>query len=143
MPDILHDFPVNAPAARVFEAMSTPAGLDEWWTLRSSGLPAVGAEYELDFGPGYAWRARVTRHEPGKAFELQMTSADADWTGTRVGFSLEEREGTTRVRFHHAGWREANEHHRVSCFCWAMYLRVLRRHLQHGERVPYDRRFDA
>jgi len=143
MADILLDFPVKAPAARVFEAMSTPAGLDEWWTLGSSGKPERGAEYDLDFGPGYAWKAMVTRCEPGKAFELEMTRADADWKGTRVGCVLEEREGTTRVRFHHAGWREANDHHRTSCFCWAMYLRVLRRHVEHGERVPYDRRLDA
>ena len=37
MPDIYHDFPIAADAQRVFDAISTPAGLDEWWTKRSKG----------------------------------------------------------------------------------------------------------
>lgn len=137
MSDILQDFPIAAPPQRVFEAVSTPALLDEWWTHRSTGQPTVGATYELDFGPGYLWRAEVTKADPGVAFELRLTSADADWTGTTVGFELEPSGNGTRVRFAHRGWPAANEHHRISNHCWAMYLRILRRHLEHGESVPY------
>ena len=143
MPDILQDFPIRAPADRVFRAMSTPDGLDTWWTKTSAGVPALGAEYELGFGPGYDWQARVTRCTPGAEFELEMTRADQDWMGTRVGVRLHEDSGTTHVRFHHTGWPALNEHYRVSCHCWAMYLRVLRRSLEHGETVPYERRLDV
>jgi len=31
----------------------------------------------------------------------------------------------------------------ISSFCWAMDLRILRRHLEHGESVPRERRLDA
>lgn len=143
MADILQDFPVNAPRHRVFQAVSTPAGLDAWWTERSSGEPRAGAPYELGFGPEYAWRAVVTRCEPDAEFEVEMVVADQDWSGTRVGFHLEDRGPSTWVRFRHTGWPAANEHYRVSCHCWAMYLRILRRHLEHGESVPYERRLDA
>ncbi len=34
-------------------------------------------------------------------------------------------------------------HHRVSCFCWGMYLRILERWLEHGETVPYARRLEV
>jgi hypothetical protein len=37
----------------------------------------------LSFGPGYDWRARVTTCVPGTEFGLEMTKADADWTGSR------------------------------------------------------------
>jgi hypothetical protein len=37
----------------------------------------------------------------------------------------------------------ANEHWRISCYWWAMYLRVLRRYLEHGESVAYEDRLDA
>ena len=79
MADILYDFSINASPDRVFRAVSTPEGLDRWWTRRSSG-------------------------------------------------------------FSHTGWPSANEHFRVSSYCWAMYLRVLRRYLEHGEVVPYEQR---
>ena len=143
MADIYHDFPIRASLERVYEAVSTPRGLDSWWTRRSSGQPEEGAEFELWFGPEYDWRARVTRVVSPSEFELQMTKADSDWLGTRVGFRLDGLVDTTQVRFYHTGWPTPNEHWRVSCFCWAMYLRVLRRHLEHGEDVPYEMRLDV
>jgi uncharacterized protein YndB with AHSA1/START domain len=143
MPDIYHDFPIAVDASRVFDAISSPAGLDEWWTKRSKGRAEVGTEYELWFGPQYDWRARVSRCVPNKEFALELTSSDADWKGTRVGFELESTPTGTQLRFKHTGWPTTNEHYRISCYCWAMYLRVLRRYLEHGERVPYEKRLDV
>lgn len=141
--DILHDFPVGAPVARVFDSVSTPSGLDRWWTKKSSGTPREGAVYELQFGPGFDWRATVSRCVPGREFELSITRADSDWKGTRVSFALEPSGQATLVRFRHVGWPAANEHYRISCYCWAMYLRVLKRHLEHGENVPYEKRLEV
>jgi uncharacterized protein YndB with AHSA1/START domain len=143
MPDILLEFPIKATPDRVFEAISTPAGLDAWWTLRAAGKPEAGAVYDLGFGPGYDWRARVTRYEPARAFELEFVEADIDWTGTRVGVELESRGALTRVSFHHTRWPTANAHFRITCNCWALYLRLLRRFVERGEQVPYDERLDA
>jgi hypothetical protein len=62
-----------------------------------------------------------------------------DWAKSCVGCRLTpEGEGKTRVLFYRNGWPEANEHWRVWCYCWAMYLRVLRRNVEHGESVPYE-----
>lgn len=143
MADVFHDFPVKAPIEDVFRGVSTPEGLDQWWTKTSAGEPAEGAEYELGFGPGYDWRARVTRCAAPFDFELEMTVADDDWRGSRVGMHLEERKDATWVQFWHKGWPTANEHFRISNCCWAMYLRVLRRYLEHGETVAYEVRLDV
>ena len=143
MPDILHDFPIFAPAQTVFDGVSTGPGLAQWWTERSSGRPKRGAEYSLRFGPKFDWVGRVTECVPLQKFELEITKADADWTGTKVGFALSPTEGGTQVRFHHTGWPHLNEHYRVSCYCWAMYLRILKRYLEHGETVPYAKRLDV
>lgn len=143
MPDIFHQFPIKASAQRVFDAVSTPAGLDAWWTLSSAGQAEPGAEFQLYFGPEYDWRAVVSRCLPGKEFELQLTQAMQDWVGTRVGFSLSEQDGITTVRFRHTGWPQTSEHFRISCYCWATYLRLLKRYLEHGEIVPYNARDDA
>ena len=143
MADIFHDFPINVPVDRVFSAVTTPEGLDTWWTQRSAGRPQDGAEYELWFGPEYDWRAKVTRCVPDSEFEVEMTRADSDWIGTRVGLRLEPRGAGTWVRFYHTGWPILNEHYRISCTCWAMYLRILRRSLEHGESVPYEIRLDV
>jgi uncharacterized protein YndB with AHSA1/START domain len=140
MADILQDFPILVPPNRVFEGVTQPSLLDQWWTLRSSGQPTIGATYELDFGPNYLWRAVVTRSRPGAAFELRMTHADRDWMDTVVGFDFSPSGSGTQTRFYHRSWPEANEHSRTSCHCWGLYLRLLHRHLEFGETVPYGRR---
>jgi uncharacterized protein YndB with AHSA1/START domain len=140
MADIIQEFTMKAPPERVFEMFSTPDGLDRWWTKSSSGEPKEGAEYTLSFGPGYDWRGTVTRCVPSSAVEFLMHDSHADWDGTRLGCELKpEAPGVTRVCFYHTGWPEGNEHWRVSCHCWAMYLRVLRRYLEYGETVPFEK----
>lgn len=143
MPDILHDLPIQASIERVFEAFTTPEGLDRWWTLRSEGVPLMGSEYRLCFGPRFDWRARVTRVEPPREFELELVDAMEDWLGTRVGVRLIASQGMTQVEFWHAGWAAATPHFRASNCCWAAYLRILRRNMEYGETVPYERRLEV
>ena len=143
MPDILHQFPVNAPAEKVFEAISTPAGLDSWWTKTSSGQAESGALFHFHFEPDYHWTGLVSKCVPASTFEFTMQTSDEDWEGTRVGFELTREQDGTIVRFYHTGWKTENQHFRISSFCWAMYLRLLKRNLETGEFVPYAERLSA
>ena len=143
MPDIVMDLLVKAPAARVFQEVSTGHGLESWWTKRSKGEPVLGQEFELHFGHGYDWRARVTACKPPTEFELQLIGAHEDWLNSRVGFRLESKGDTTNLKFHHTGWPTPNEHWRISVYCWAMYLRIMRRAIEHGESVAYEKRLDV
>jgi uncharacterized protein YndB with AHSA1/START domain len=144
MVDIIQEFTVKAKPELVFQAFATPSGLDKWWTKSSSGESRAGGSMRLYFGPEYDWQAKVTRYQPSSSFELQLTQAHPDWMGTLVGCELApEGHYATRVRFYHTGWPEQNEHWRVSCYCWAMYLRILRRNLAYGERVDYEKRLDV
>ncbi len=143
MPDIFHNFPIKGSAQDIFDAISAPKGLDSWWSKTSVAEPANGAEYKLGFGSGYEWTAKVTEWVPNSEFELTLTEADGDWRGTRVGFHLREADGVTEVSFHHLAWPEANEHYRISCFCWAMYLRLLKRYVEFGEVVLYEDRLEV
>lgn len=144
MADIVHQFPIAAAPLEIFAALSTPEGLSAWWTLTAEGEPVESAIWQLGFGPGYDWKAVVSRCEPQVAIEYQLTTqADADWVGTRVGFELVPKTGKTEVLFRHSGWPEENAHYRTSCFCWAMYLRLLKRYVEAGEFVAYGERLDA
>ncbi len=141
--DIYHDFPVAASRHSVFEALTSPEGLDEWWTLTSTGEAVPGSTYELFFGPEYSWKADVSVCEIDTALEWTMTEAESDWLGTRVGFRLEEKGGQTWVRFYHTGWSSESDHYRMTSFCWAMYLRILKRYIEQGETVPYADRLNV
>jgi uncharacterized protein YndB with AHSA1/START domain len=143
MPDIFQHLTIKGSPAAVFGAISTPAGLDAWWTKTCAGAPTLGAEYRLGFGPGYDWRARVSRCQPDTEFELEISEAHPDWQGSRIGFQLIRDGDSVELRFHHTGWPADNDHYRISCYCWAMYLRLLKRYVERGEIVPYEVRLEV
>lgn len=141
--DIRHDFWIDATPAEVFASFGSEEGMDAWWTLESSVDPRPEGEYRLFFGEGYDWRAVVSRFEADAVIEWTLTDAQEDWVGTRVRFQLAPARNGTSVQFSHEGWGEAGSHYRISSYCWAMYLRLLKRYIQHGEIVPYDKRLEA
>jgi uncharacterized protein YndB with AHSA1/START domain len=143
MPDIYHSFIIHGPINKVFEGISSSQGLDNWWTKSSKGKPEAGSTYELIFGAKYIWGAAVTKCKINKELELQMTEADPDWLGTKIGFSLNSKGDLTEVDFYHIGWPENSAHYRISSYCWAMYLRILKRNIEFGEKVPFEERLNV
>ena len=143
MADINHQFPIHASAEEVFSAITTPEGLDSWWTLKSEGLPREGSAYRFYFGEEYDWKAVVLSSRLDRVIEWEFTSAEPDWTGTRLRMDLSEKDGWTWVTFLHSGWADAGEHFRISSYCWATYLRLLKRYIELGEVVAYSERDDA
>ncbi len=143
MADLFHYFPIKASIEKVFEAISTPNGLDKWWTKTAKGKVAMGETFHFHFEPDYHWTAVVSKYIPHKEFELTMQTSDEDWEGGKVGFRLTDKHSETEVQFYHMGWKEENEHMRISNFCWAMYLRILKRNLEFGEFVKYADRLNV
>jgi len=143
MPDVLHQFVIQASPDVVWPFFATGEGLAKWWTESSAGIAKAGEVWQLYFTPEYDWRARVTRCETNSAFELTMIEAMEDWLGTQVGVELRGGGGSTVIDFYHRGWAANTDHFRISSFCWATYLRLLKRHIEHGEFTPYGRRDDV
>ena len=144
MPDIFHRFPINALVEKVFNAVSTTDGLDNWWTKSSKGIPHVGETYELFFSPEYIWTAVISKCIPNKEFEFTMQESDDDWMNTKVGFKLTSKNNNiTEVEFYHTCWPESNQHYKISNYCWAMYLRILKRYIEFGEKIPYEERLNV
>jgi hypothetical protein len=61
MAGIFHSFPINAAVRDVFEGVSMPKGIDNWWTKASAGAPLLNEVYELNFGPQYVWKGIVSK----------------------------------------------------------------------------------
>ncbi|MEZ5307659.1 MAG: SRPBCC domain-containing protein [Pyrinomonadaceae bacterium] len=141
---IHHDVPIGAAPDVVFDLVSTPLGLSEWWSKSASGFREQDAVYDFDFGPGYRWKGRVCKLSlEGRLFALEMFEADSDWNKTVVRFSVSERGNSSLLGFEHAGWSENNAHFRTSSYCWAMYLRCLKLHAEKGLVYRYEDRFDG
>ena len=95
-----------------------------------AGLPAVSIDH------GIMEKVSAVSVVPG-SFEWSDLGS---WTSA---WELAPQDDMTLVRFRHAGWPSENAHYFTSCYCWAMYLRILKRFVEHGETVPYESRLDV
>ncbi len=138
--NIYHNFLIKASPKEVFDGVSQPKHLDNWWTLKSAGTPELGAEYNLNFTDQYDWYCTVSKVTPNQTFHLKMIKADADWNPTTFGFDLKKNEKGTMVHFSHVNWPEANHHFKHSSFCWALLLNGLKNYLEKGVVVPFEDR---
>lgn len=137
---IFHDLEVNATLENVFQMFSVPEFLNEWWTHHCLGNPEPDAEYTFEFTEEYIWKGKISKFNPPFEIEYTMTEADEDWKGTKVGCTLKETKRGTRISFYHTGWESANDHFRQTSFCWAMYLRILKKFVEEGLHIPYAER---
>ena len=138
--DIYHDLVISASVSKVFEAVSHPEHLVNWWPLKCSGTPSVGETFNFNFGSGYNWFGEVTGYAANKAFHIKMTVSDPDWDPTSFGFDLEAFDDSVLLKFWHKGWPACNEHYRRSSFCWAILLKGLKNYVEKGTIVPFEER---
>lgn len=137
---IYHNLFIKASAQEVFDAVSLPEHLNNWWPLKSSGEPKVDAIYNLNFTDIYNWFGKVIECTPNESFSIKMTDSNADWNPTTFGFTLEEREDSVYLRFSHTGWQENNDELKHSSFCWALLLNGLKNYVEKGIVVPFEDR---
>jgi uncharacterized protein YndB with AHSA1/START domain len=137
---IYHDLQIKAPTQSVFDAVTLPEHLVNWWPFKCSGEPNVGTEYNFFFGPEYDWKGKVVQCETGTSFYIKMTKSDLDWNPTSFGFDLKENDKGTYLSFWHKDWPECNQHFKFSSFCWAMLLNGLKDYLEKGVIIPFEER---
>jgi len=140
MNTIFQNLFIQAPASKVFKAVSHPAELVNWWPLTCKGQQQTGGEYNFFFGEPYNWFGEVSAYEIDKAFHIKMTKSDADWNPTTFGFDLEERDSGTYVRFSHKDWPASNDEFKNSAYCWALLLKALKDYIEQGVVVPFEER---
>ncbi|MEM7551836.1 MAG: SRPBCC domain-containing protein [Bacteroidota bacterium] len=138
--DIHHDLQINTSPKKVFDAISMPKHLINWWPEKCTGKPGLNSEYNFHFTDEYNWYGKVSKCEPNTAFHIKMTKADEDWNPTSFGFDLIEDNGKALVKFWHRGWPECNDHFRRSSFCWALLLKGLKDYVEKNIIIPFEER---
>ena len=140
---IVKEISINAPAQRVFDALTDPKKRVQWW---GSEGKFQATQMESDLRPGGQWSMRGTAMgnrpfvvrgeyravEPPRLLEFTWI---ADWhenePGTIVRFELEEKSGVTRVRLIH--WGFASEKERETYQGWPWLLQLLQKFAQENK----------
>jgi uncharacterized protein YndB with AHSA1/START domain len=137
MADIMHLVKIAVPPERVYEALTTPEGIRNWWT-RDADLDAVaGGTGTFRFHGGNDVTVAVRELEPPLHVMWKTTSSfRSEWKGTTIVFDLRVDAGGTVLSFAHRGFEAADERYAVTTTEWGVYLASLQQYLETGTGSP-------
>ncbi len=139
---LVQEITIKAPASRIFDAITNPRQLVEWW-----GVPDKFqvTKVESDLRPGGKWRMHLVTgngaqssvageyREIDRPWKLSFTwnREQEDSPETLVRWELDERKGMTTVRVTHSGF--SSEAQRTRNSGWPMIVELLKAYVESGE----------
>ena len=139
MATIHHELSINAPVAKVYEALSSADQIGTWWDKQAAIQTDRGLVLEHNPGPEHGVvKLRVVELVPNKRVEWECISVHSKrspasaWTGTHFIFELAERTDssgaardqvrTTTVDFNQVGYDERSEYFESNRAAWGEVL---------------------
>lgn len=139
---------IKANPAKVYAALTTPQGLQGWWTEDCEVATEVGGIIHFHFGDTHK-DMRIEQLEPNREVRWLCTMAHInheklahknEWEGTQLAFHLTP-EGTnaTRLAFEHIGLVPSFECYELCSSCWPYFLSSLQQCVETGRGTPFVR----
>lgn len=97
IPDIRKTLVLNAPIAKVWDAVATAEGIAVWF-MPNDFQPVMGYEFHLEAGPFGRSPCRVTEIDPPNRLTFRWGE---EWS---VTFELTRKEDKTEFTLIHSGW---------------------------------------
>jgi len=158
MPDIRQAVLIDAPAEKVFGALTTQEGLSAWWTPDVNAKPQRDSVARFSFGPTYTKEMKVTELRPPAFLRWHCLAGEAEWLGTDISFQLEgggkeqllrahreisdqlqqgSGEQRTMLVMHHEGWRDYTLMFAECSYTWGQFMRGLKSFCETGSGTPW------
>jgi uncharacterized protein YndB with AHSA1/START domain len=138
MPNILHEVTIEAPADKVYKALTEQAGLAAWWTHHTKAEPRVGSIAEFGFYGGQAvFKMKIDTLEPGSTVNWSVQGGGPpDWANTRVTWDLSTEENGTKVLLGHRGFASEDGSFANTNYNWGWFLTSLKSYIETGKGTP-------
>ena len=140
MKTIHHVLDVDAPAARIWSAITDEQGLTGWWSTQVRAPAAnVGARVEFTFAGDFNPSFEVTRADPETDLTWRCVGGHEPWADGTFRFQLvAPADGRTKLRF----WQDyavelSDDAYGVYNFNWGYYLESLRLLCTTGTGKPF------
>jgi uncharacterized protein YndB with AHSA1/START domain len=146
------DIDIDAPAEQVWQALTDAQELMRWFPIDAEVTPGPGGSVKWSWEGSWAWPLRIEEWQPRQRLLLiDETSHPFDAEGRPIAqegarpakvaldFTLESRQGSTRLRLVHSGFGTGatwdDELDGISSG-WPFELRSLRHYLEHHRGRP-------
>jgi uncharacterized protein YndB with AHSA1/START domain len=139
MNTIKDEFRIQAPASKVYAALTIEAGYRGWWNKVAEVGNGVGREAKLHFikdGQPVTMRYRIEDLQPDQSVRWACVAHDfPSWVGTTLSWQLKETAGVTLVSFEHGGWKETPPEPVV--MGWKHFCGSLKAYVEMGKGEPW------
>jgi uncharacterized protein YndB with AHSA1/START domain len=121
---------------KIFQAITTEAGLSGWITPKTSAQASIGGVNELTFDSGNTLGFRVEALEcPGRVIWAPIQAPD-EWLQSRLTFEVTGKGNVSTLTFTHSGLPEGYPAYGFFTYCWSQYIRSLKLLLETGTGEP-------
>lgn len=147
MVTLYHQVWIDAPAAKVYEALASAENLGNWWAPHTSTETDDGLLLTHSPGPAHGdVQMKVLDSTPNKRVEWEIISTHPQrspasaWTGTHIIFEIDEKkspghwlgmnnegQNITVLNFYHAGWDEDSVFLGFCNYAWGVTLDRLKK----------------
>ena len=135
--EIWHELFFKVSPQTLYEAITDPTQLSQWWTTDVRGTSHTGKYLEFGFGETIQ-QMLVSDLEPGKLVRWTATEKGlSDWAKTVLAFKIFSKDELTYLHLHHSNWREDAEMYAQCNTDWAFYLLSLREFVEKGKGRPF------
>jgi uncharacterized protein YndB with AHSA1/START domain len=136
---LMHSVTIDGDAEKIYEALSTGAGLASFWTRDSNAEPKVGSIARFGFG-GPVLEMKVEELKPGRLVRWSAQSGFPEWANTTCTWEIKPApDGGQEVRFSHEGWSAdlpAADLAPVN-YVWGRVVGRLKKYAETGRAVPF------
>ncbi len=137
MANIRHNLTIKASAEQVFYAITSEKGLRGWWTNSVTAKPEEGHINSFKFGDKYFNKMKITTLNSPIEVVWECVDGDKEWIGTNLSFEMNEKEGTTLLKFSHLNWAGETEFFGFCSHHWGRYLDSLKSLCETGNGQPF------
>lgn len=138
MPEIGHLIKIRATEDKVYQALTTAEGIQNWWTRDAVLDSRVGESGEFGFyDRRMLIKVKVTELIPTRRVVWgDVSSTGGAFDGTTISFDLTSDSGVVSLLFSHSGFKPAGNNIASATMRWGFYLLSLKRYLETGRGTP-------
>lgn len=138
---------LNAPAAKVFHALTTQQGIQGWWTTFCEVGTSVGDSVVIRFGQTFKKMCIETLRQDAeirwRVTDAQLIIPDLtranEWIGTTITFQLKPiSDAVTQLDLEHIGLTPQIECYAICSQGWNQFLESLKCYVETGKGMPYN-----
>lgn len=122
----------------MFDAISLPGKLEQWWATSAEGIPKAGETLALYFEGLTTLKFRYSEIIPPQKLVLTCYDGLGPWQDTILTFEMEEKDGQVFLTHTHSNINP-DDVESLTYFSskWTIYLLSLKNLLENGDGTPY------